>query len=219
MATIHIFTSEAPKIGPLEFDVIFQDTLESTVELALYPLEIGADAADHRIILPKMYSLTGAVSNTPLTIGLETLESIGVEALSSLFSSSIASEVAGLAAGFLAGSDDTRASATLSMLLAIQASGEPFDLTTGYINLSNMTILSIRSTRTPRTEGGFTFTADLQEMPRVETVLRQNTPTNDQLRDGDPSGTQASPVANQGEVSTSLLTNPTLLADITEFFV
>lgn len=211
---ISMFLPQSPKIGPFEFDAILEDVIESNVRTPLFPLEIQAEATDHIIVEPKVYTITGAISNTPIKVGLRTLGSLGVGALSNLFGSQVASQVAGLTAGFLAGTEETRSGSTLSALLAIQTAGQMFNLTTADIRLDNMIIRTIRRTRTPATEHGFTFTAEIAELPLVSTVLRANRPLFNQLNQDDPSITQAAPVVNQGELSTFELTNPAFLSDI-----
>ena len=205
MSLVNIFTRSAPTIAGFEFDAILEDTFEASVDLTGFTIELGARASDHRVINPFSWSLVGAVSNNPLRTTVT--DFIGAVLPDT---SGVLSTVAGLSAGFLAGGDETRASATLNFLITLMITGEPFDIDAGDIQLTNMVIGRIRRTKSPATEGGLIFEADLQEYPTLETVLRKNQPINDQLREGDPSKSQSSATINNGELTG---TEPTTLTD------
>lgn len=198
MALINIFTPKSPTLAGIEFDAVLEDTFEASVDLTGYPIELGARASDHRIINPFRWSIVGAMSNTPL--GLSVGDFVG-GALSNLDDSGILAGVGGLSAGFLAGSDETRSSATLAALVTLMTDGEPFDIDAGDIQLTNMIIAKIRRTKDPENEGGLIFSADLQEYPTLKTVLSKNQPTTDILNPDDPSATQASATVDLGEIS------------------
>ena len=196
MSIINIFTRRAPTIAGYEFDAVLEDTFEASADLTEYTIELGARASDHRIINPFRWSLVGAVSNNP--IRTQVTDFTG--ALSAIDGGGLVATGAGLAAGFLAGSDETRSSATLNFLIALMTTGEPFDIDAGDIQLTNMVIANIRRTKDATTENGLVFECDLQEYPTLETVLRKNQPQISQLQAGDPSYTQAAGVNNLGEV-------------------
>lgn len=200
MALINIFVPKAPTFnigsGVLSFDAVLEDTLESSVSYPEFPLEIGANATDHGIINPILWTITGAVSNTPLSAGL--LETTGF--LTNFFDSATITAIAGISAGFLAGSEESRAGSTLQTLLGLQYQREPFDIDAGDIQLSNMVITSIVRTKDPSNEGGLEFTAELMELPLISTVITANDPGQSSLRFGDPAQTQATGEVKRGEV-------------------
>ncbi len=196
MALVNIFTQTAPTIAGYEFDAILEDTFEASVDLTGFTIELGARATDHRIINPFTWTIVGAVSNNPLRANIT--DFIGALVPDT---SGVLSTVAGLSAGFLAGSNETRASSTLEFLISLLVSGEVFDIDAGDIQLTSMQIGRIRRTKDASVEGGLIFEADLQEYSVLETVLRRNQPIQSQLRDGDPSASQASATINQGEVT------------------
>ncbi len=109
MSLINIFVPKAPSFnvggGVISFDAVLEDTLEASVTYPEFPLEIGANASDHGIINPITWTITGLVSNTPLDLGA--LEATGF--LTNFFDSEVITAVAGLAAGFISGSQETRA--------------------------------------------------------------------------------------------------------------
>lgn len=195
MSLINIFTRNAPTIAGFEFDAVLEDTFEASVDLTGFTIELGARASDHRIINPFTWSMVGAVSNNPLRTSITDFVGAAVPGASGILSA-----VAGLSAGFLAGGNETRASSTLDFLITLMVTGEPFDIDAGDIQLKNMVVGRIRRTKNPENEGGLIFEADLQEYPTLETVLRKNQPLNAQLREGDPSKSQASATLNLGEL-------------------
>lgn len=195
MSIVTLFTRKSPTLAGFEFDAVLEDTFESEVQTAGYPIESGARAADHRIILPLRWRLVGAVSNNPLRTSVTDFTGV-----LSNFGGGIAAQVAGLSAGFLAGSNDTRASDALALLFAIQVSGEPFDIDAGDFQLSNMVIETISRTKDPSNENGLIFVAQLKEMPTLDTLLSANRqPQQGDLREGDPAQSQAAADVNLGE--------------------
>jgi hypothetical protein len=196
MSIVTLFTRTAPSFGGFQFDAVLEDTLEASVEWTQYPIESGANAVDHGIILPFKYTLTGAISNNPLKTDITDFTG----ALSELLQDSgIGATIAGLSAGFLSGSNDTRASETLNFLIGLMTSRSPFDLDAGDIQLSNMVISNITRTKTAENEGGLEFVAELMELATLDTVLTVGSPKQSQLRDGDPAKSQAAEFINRGE--------------------
>lgn len=204
MSVVTLFTKTAPKIAGVEFDAILEDTLTLEVEYTKYPIESGAMARDHGIIQPFRWSMVGAVSNNPIK---PTLAGIGAGLVSNLTDSGIIAGVAGVSAGLLSGSDETRASNALEFLIEITKQREPFDVDAGDYYLKNMVISRISRTKDPVNENGLVFIADLVELATLDTLISQGSlPKQDQLRDGDPAKTQAAAKIQRGEVSTSAFT-------------
>ena len=197
MSITNIFTNVSPTIAGYEFDAVFEDDFESSVTLTGYPIELGARAADHRIIQPKKSTMTIGIGNEVLTTQLT--DFIGAASYIDTDSGLLAAGL-GLSAGFLAGSEETRASSALEFLLTLQASGEPFDLDSGDVQLTNMTILRITRRRTNETENGLIAVVEMQELPTLQTVISNNSPKLSQLNANDPSYTQAGGAVDKGEV-------------------
>lgn len=192
---VNIFTRENPSVNGYEFDAVLEDTLDAAVQLTGYNTEFGVRVADHRVIQPVQWVLVGAVSNNPLTVNAT--DFLGAATID--VNGNVAA-VAGLSAGFLAGSDETRASSALAFLMQLLQTGESFDIDAGDIQLTNMNITRLRRTNDASNEGALIFVAELSELPRLSTALSNNQPLNSQLRDGDPSKTQATATANRGEL-------------------
>ena len=132
-------------------------------------------------------------------------------------SGNILSTVAGLSAGFLAGSSETRASSTLDFLITLMVSGEPFDIDAGDIQLKNMVIGRIRRTKDTSNENALIFEADLQEYPTLETTLSKNGASLSQLNPNDASYSQAVATVNLGEV-TGNVSSASVISTIGDLF-
>lgn len=185
MSLISLITYEAPTLGigntAVTFDAVLTDTLESEVVYTEYPLESGANASDHGIIMPKKWSMVGAVSNNPLR---PSVSDFAFGAISNLIESSLLSNALGIAAGIAsaAGSGSTRASEALSKLLQLQRARVPFDVSCGDITLNNMVITKLSRTKDPDNETALIFEAELQELPLVALVLNGNEPADSDLQ-------------------------------------
>jgi hypothetical protein len=196
LSIINIFTRQAPTIAGYSFDAVLEDTFEATVTITSVPIESGVRIADHRILNPFKWVMTGAISNNPVKVQLT--DFLG-GALSNLTDNPIVSTVAGLSAGFLAGSDETRASTTLDFLLWLMRSYDPFDIDAGDILLKNMAITRLSRTKEPRNEGGLEFVAELQEVISLDRIVRDTECSLPQLRDGDPSKSALSRAIAKGQ--------------------
>lgn len=197
MSIINIFTKQAPTIAGYSFDAILEDTFEATVTLTQIPIESGVRISDHRILNPFKWTMTGAVSNNPLKVQLT--DFLG-GALSNLTDNPIVSTVAGLSAGWLAGSDETRASSTLDFLITLMQAADPFDIDAGDIILRNMCITRLSRTKEPRNENGLEFVVELQEVISLDRIQRDIQCNQVQLRDGDPTKSSLAKVLNRGQV-------------------
>lgn len=196
MSIVNLFTKQAPTIAGYSFDAVLEDTFEATVEVTTYPIESGVRVSDHRILQPFKWSMTGAISNNPLKIQITDFLA---GALSNLTDNPIVSTIAGLSAGFLAGSDETRASTTLQFLINLMQAGDPFDIDAGDITLRNMVITRLSRTKDATNENGLIFIADLQELITLERISFVGPPTPDELRDGDQSKSAITRVISRGQ--------------------
>lgn len=193
---MNIFTRQAPTIAGYSFDAVLEDTFEATVTIVSVPIESGVRISDHRILNPFKWTMTGAISNNPVKVQLT--DFLG-GAISNLTSNPIVSTVAGLSAGFLSGSDETRASTTLEFLIWLMQSADPFDIDAGDILLKNMAITRLSRTKEPRNEGGLEFVAELQEVISLDRVAQSTECALPQLRDGDPSQSALSRAIKRGQ--------------------
>lgn len=196
MSIINVFTKKAPTLAGYSFDAVLEDSLDASVEWTTYPVESGVNVNDHRIIQPIKWSLTGAISNNPLQTQIT--DFLG-GALSNLTNNPYVATIAGLSAGFLAGSNETRASSTLLFLIDLMVSGDPFDVDAGDIQLKNMVISRIGRVKDPSNEQGLIFVADLQELITIDRLATLGQPRQSQLRDGDVAKSGLAGVVQKGQ--------------------
>lgn len=197
MSVISLFTAKGgPTFGALSFEAVFEDNLELSVDVTNYAIESGARVADHRIVNPIKYGLRAAVSNTPLAASATDFITGG---LSNLTNNPYVNAATGLLAGFLTGSDEGRAGATLETLVKLMTAGDPFTVNCGDITLQNMVITRITRPRTPANENGLEFTAELQELITLDRIWINGQPTQSILFSGDKSSTSISGVISKGE--------------------
>lgn len=203
MSILSIFTRVSPSIAGYQFDAVLEDTFEASIELTRYPVESGVKVADHRIIQPMKYYLTGAMSNNPLkAIDNITGAIAGIVAggLSNIASSNpLVATVAGLSAGFLAGSQATRTSSTLEFLMQLMIAGMPFDVDAVDIQLKDMVITRLSRDRDPEVENGLIFVAEMQELVQLDRLTDKTQPSQEQLPDGDPVKEGAAAATNGGQ--------------------
>lgn len=196
MSIINIFTKKAPTIRGYSFDAVLEDTFEASVEVTTYAIETGVRVGNHRILNPMTWSLVGAVSNNPLKVQITDFISGG---LSNLTDNPWVAGAAGLSAGWLAGSEETRSSTTLRFLLDLMQSGDPFTIDAGDITLANMVITRLSRTKSATNENGLIFVADLQEMIILDRIAFVGPPHVSQLRDGDPAQSALSRTVKKGQ--------------------
>lgn len=204
MSILTVFTKQAPTLAGYSFDAVLEDDLDVSVEWTSYPVETGVNVNDHRIIQPTKWTMTGAVSNNPLTTQLT--DFLG-GALSNLTNNALVSTVAGLSAGFLAGSNSTRSSAVLEQLIGLMVAGEPFDVDAVDIQLQNMVISRIGRRRDNSNESGLIFVAQLQELITLDRLVTLGQPSQHQLKSGDPSKSSISSLVTRGEQSLKNVTS------------
>lgn len=195
MSLITLITHQQPGFAGFEFDAVLEDTLEASVEYTSYPIESGASATDHGIIQPISWSITGIVSNAPLT----PLATDFTGVLTNIIDDGRIAQLLGSVTGFISGSDGTRASSALGQLISLMVLREPFDVFTGDYNLQNMVVENVKRTNDTKNEGGLVFEAKLVELPLLDTIATVGKPKQDQLPDNDPAKTRAAELLNKGE--------------------
>lgn len=182
----------------VEFDAVLEDTLEMSVTLSDYPLEVGVSSNDHRFINPTKWTITGAVSNNPLRVMATDFTGSLTEIASD---SGILATTGGLMAGWLGGSNESRTSDTLLTLIKLMTEGEPFTVFAGDVNLSNMVIQSIRRTKDASNQNSLIFTAELTEWREIEAAVASATSRKTNATTGEPTASSSSNFLNKGESS------------------
>lgn len=202
MALLSLLTKKPPTMGygnmTISFDAVLEDTLEASVTLSDYPIEVGTTSNDHRLKNPTRWIMTGAISNNPLSVSVTDFTGLLSEVSDS---SGVLSSTAGLMAGWLKGDDETRNSEALQALLKLMYEGEPFTVDAGDITLSNMVIESIRRTKDATNENGLIFVASLVEWQSIERAISAATGATNAAT-GTASASAASNAVSRGFKST-----------------
>jgi len=172
MALLSLITKKSPTLSSgqivAEFDAVLEDTLEASVTLASYPIEVGSRSNDHRIKNPIRWQMVGGISNNPLKISVTDFTGLLSEVSSD---NGLLALSAGFMAGWLAGDKETRSSDVLQALMKLMYEGDPFDVDAGDIQLSGMVIESIRRTKDASNENGLIFSAQLVEWQDISTAI------------------------------------------------
>lgn len=198
MSLINLLVKRGPQLGSLQFDAVLSDDLDASVDIVQYPIETGTPIADHIIYQPIRYTMTGAVSNNPLKVSITDFTG----ALTNLVDDNPFIAVgAGLFAGWLSGSNETRSSTTLNTLLDFMYSGQVFTVDTGEITLNNMVIQRIGRSKDPENENGLIFVAELQQIVTLDRVANGSQPAQYQLNSNDVSSTSISGLIERGYIN------------------
>lgn len=216
MSLINLLVKRGPQLGSLQFDAVLSDDLDASVDIVQYPIETGTPIADHIIYQPIRYTMTGAVSNNPLKVSITDFTG----ALTNLVDDNpFVAAGAGLFAGWLSGSNETRSSTTLNTLLDFMYSGQVFTVDTGEITLNNMVIQRIGRSKDPENENGLIFVAELQQIVTLDRVANGSQPAQYQLNSNDVSSTSISGLIERGYINvktaaTNVASQVTTLLDL-----
>lgn len=216
MSLINLLVKRGPQLGSLQFDAVLSDDLDASVDIVQYPIETGTPIADHIIYQPIRYTMTGAVSNNPLKVSITDFTGV----LTNLVDDNpFIAAGAGLFAGWLSGSNETRSSTTLNTLLDFMYSGQVFTVDTGEITLNNMVIQRIGRSKDPENENGLIFVAELQQIVTLDRVANGSQPAQYQLNSNDVSGTSISGLIERGYIdvktaATNVASQVTTLLDL-----
>ncbi|MDD0974869.1 phage baseplate protein [Pseudomonas fontis] len=205
MSLMSIFTKTLPKIGPLEFDAKLEGITSKAITLTQYPVEFGANTNDHAILMPNRYLLTGAVSNSPLGLGLDDIGMMGAGAIASAVGGIGGAAITAVSAYLLSGGDDTRASTAWASLTAIMEARAKFDLDTGKEIMRDMMIIRLDERTRPENEDGLVFIAELQQVRIVRSTVGRGVTSADQLMKNDTVSTQGAPMISAGDAAVEVM--------------
>lgn len=208
MSLMSIFTKTLPKIGPLEFDAKLEGITSKAITLTQYPVEFGANTNDHAILMPNRYLLTGAVSNSPLGLGLDDIGMMGAGAIATAVGGVGGvggAAITAVSAYLLSGGDDTRASTAWASLTAIMEARAKFDLDTGKEIMRDMMIIRLDERTRPENEDGLVFIAELQQVRIVRSTVGRGVTSADQLMKNDTVSTQGAPMISAGDAAVEVM--------------
>ena len=205
MSLMSIYTKTLPKIGPLEFDAKLEGITSKAITLTQYPVEFGANTNDHAILMPNRYLLTGAVSNSPLGLGLDDIGMMGAGAIATAVGGVGGAAITAVSAYLLSGGDDTRASTAWASLTAIMEARAKFDLDTGKEIMRDMMIIRLDERTRPENEDGLVFIAELQQVRIVRSTVGRGVTSADQLMKNDTVSTQGAPMISAGDAAVEVM--------------
>lgn len=151
MAIIDLFTRTKRKIGSIKIDGVLEEAHQNSVKITQYPVEFGAEIADHAIIEPKVLTIKGIVTNTPN----------GFAGLSAAVNN---------AAGFFgsSGSQKTRAQLAYTELLELMEKRDLVEVQTGLTLYENLVITQFSANQDKDLANVLIFDMTLQEVILTE---------------------------------------------------
>lgn len=205
MSLMSIFAKSLPKIGPLEFDAKLEGKTNKSVQLTRFPIEFGAPVNDHAILLPNRYLLTGAVSNSPLGLGLSDIGMMGAGAIATAVGGVGGAAISAVSAYLLSGGNETRASTAWASLSALLESRTKFDLDTGKEIMRDMVLVDLYEGTVPENEDGLVFVAELYQVRIIRSQVAQGVTSADQLLQNDSVATQGAPMVSTGDAAVEVI--------------
>lgn len=205
MSLMSIFAKNLPKIGPLEFDAKLEGKTNKSVQLTRFPIEFGAPVNDHAILLPNRYLLTGAVSNSPLGLGLSDIGMMGAGAIATAVGGIGGAAISAVSAYLLSGGNETRASTAWASLSALLESRAKFDLDTGKEIMRDMVLVDLYEGTVPENEDGLVFVAELYQVRIIRSQVAQGVTSADQLLQNDSVATQGAPMVSTGDAAVEVI--------------
>lgn len=196
---ITLLTHTPPSIAGYTMDAVLEDDLEFSKTITEYPTERGVSIADHHIINPIQYKMTCAISNKELKTNLTDFAG-GL--VSNLTDNPLVASVAGMSAGFLASSEETRASSALIEFVKMLEGEKAFDVDAGDVQLKNMVFTNIRRKKDPENEDALIVELTLKEFITVDRLSQDGQPHHDQLRKGSKEQSANARQASKGNVNT-----------------
>lgn len=200
-----IFSKTLPMLGPIEFDAKLEGVTSKAIQLTQYPVEFGANVNDHAVLLPDRYLLTGAVSNTPLGIGLDDIGMMGAGAVASAVGGVAGAAITAVSAYLLSGSEETRAATAWASLTEILRARARFDLVTEYETMKDMVLIRLDQRTRPEDEDGLIFVAELQQIRLISSQVSRGVTSADQLMKDDSVATQGAPVISSGSAPVEVI--------------
>lgn len=143
-----LFGVQTAKIGSIEIDADIETVHDASWEITEWPVETGADIADHRRRKLRTVKITGVITNTPVR----------------LFGGAVGFS---FDSGFSLHnplSNKSRATDAWKQLNELANTGDPITVVTSLETLANMVITDLQATRTAQTANVLSFVATLREI-------------------------------------------------------
>lgn len=182
------FRLNDPSIGNLEFDTLDQETHEWNRDVTMNPVENGSPISDHIIRQPRKLTVTGMISNAPVTGVLTQLSNA-------------------IANGF---DGEDRVNTAIKLLDSLYVSNELVTIYTKSYTYENMLIQHINIPRRVEDGDAVNFTIDAVQCNIVSTATTELPPGVGVKKSGNgTSGTSKAGTSNSSDPATENRATPT----------
>lgn len=190
------------------FDAIARFNTDLSATYTSYPIEFGADLQDSAYNNPNKMTIFGYTGSRSLRISdFNNLPEVAASDLSGVIGnqgSALANVLGGIAGGaaasYLAGTDKTRAAATMNFLVSLKERFETFTVQTGLIILPGMKIDRLTTVTDRGNETGLEFICELSQR-RVSGEEERRIGNVGNLSPNDPARNMGAPILNRGRVA------------------
>jgi len=145
-------------VDPFDFDSVVSEDHTSRLEICENPVETGVLMSDHVFMRPRELVIQAVVTNTPLEMRTPDHDKV----------TELNTDKAWLIPADSTDSE-TRAQRAFGLLLALQESGNPFNIQTGLKLYEDMLVKELTTTTDANTEGGLVFRATVREVQFTST--------------------------------------------------
>lgn len=182
------FRLNDPSIGNLEFDTLDQETHEWNRDVTMNPVENGSPISDHIIRQPRKLTVTGMISNAPVTGVLTQLSNA-------------------IANGF---DSEDRVNTAIKLLDSLYQSNELVTIYTKNYTYENMLLQAINIPRRAGDGDAVNFTIDAVQCNIVSTATTELPPGVGVKKSGNgKSGTSKAGTSNSSDPATANRSTPT----------
>lgn len=201
MAFENLFIRTKRTIGSIQLDSVIYEDHSNNVTITKNPVEAGVDITDHAIIQPKVLSLRGVVTDTPLG---QAAFGLLIDSITGLFGTSTSDNV-------------TRSQQAYEALILLQENREPIEVSTRLKIYQNMLITNVSTIQDKDSSKAVFLDILLEEI--IVTESETSDLTEDDI-DADVAKS-ATPEADRGKQESTDATdsdNKSVLATITDWF-
>lgn len=164
------------QLGVMQLDVSIQENHQFSASVSQSPIEDGSNIADHITLNPFKLSLTGQISDTPLTFlaslvgtGLGTVTDVVGDSLGGIGKTAAAAGI-GSIGGLVQGTPKDPRDA-FKYLRELYDNRQPFDVVTALARYENMVISSLNIPRNASVAKSLNFTVELEQVTIVQSSV------------------------------------------------
>lgn len=189
-------TTTNTKFLAFVLDAMLSEQFEATAEPTQNPVEQGVDITDHIIIKPKKLTISGIITETPITVGtqIQGLATGVAAAAGTALAGPLGSIVGGIGgsfagkslAGLLGQKTDRNLQDVVTEFEHMRQTRLPVEIVTGLQVYQDMVLISYQVTRDPKTGRAFSAQLAFQEIRFANSrLVRVRLPKKDLIGAGD----------------------------------